>query len=77
MNRNRSMELYMKEHLSLYIFVGVIFLTGVVFGTVMAGALSLEQKQEIMRFIGNFFHRWSKGPWRMSELHSSSHSVCI
>jgi stage II sporulation protein M len=61
MNRNRSMELYMKEHLSLYIFVGVIFLTGVVFGTVMAGALSLEQKQEIMRFIGNFFSSVEQG----------------
>ncbi|NHN28805.1 stage II sporulation protein M [Paenibacillus agricola] len=61
MDRNRSLQLYMKEHLSLYVFVGVIFLTGVVFGTIMAGALSLEQKQEIMRFVGNFFSSVEQG----------------
>jgi stage II sporulation protein M len=55
MNRNRSLQLYVKEHLSLYIYVGVIFITGVVFGAVMAGALSPEQKQEIMRYLSNFF----------------------
>lgn len=55
MTRNRSLEHYMKEHLSLYIFVGVIFVTGVVFGAVMANALSLEQKQEITRYLSNFF----------------------
>jgi stage II sporulation protein M len=61
MNRNRSLQLYMKEHLSLYVFVGVIFLTGVVFGTVMSGALSVEQKQEIMRFVSNFFSSVEQG----------------
>ncbi|MDF2961809.1 MAG: stage sporulation protein [Paenibacillus sp.] len=61
MNRNRSLQLYMKEHLSLYIFVGVIFITGVVFGTVMVNALSLEQKQEIMRYLGNFFSSVEQG----------------
>ncbi|MED4604261.1 stage II sporulation protein M [Paenibacillus validus] len=55
MTRNRSLEHYMKEHLSLYIFVGVIFVTGVVFGAVMVNALSLEQKQEITRYLSNFF----------------------
>lgn len=55
MNRNRSLQLYMKEHLSLYVFVGIIFLIGVVFGAVMVNALSLEQKQEISRHLSNFF----------------------
>jgi stage II sporulation protein M len=61
MNRNQALQLYMKEHLSLYIFVGVIFLTGVVFGVVMTSALSLEQKQEIMRYLGNFFSSIEQG----------------
>ena len=51
----------MKEHLSLYIFVGVIFVTGVVFGAVMVNALSLEQKQEITRYLGNFFSIVTQG----------------
>ncbi|CAG7612191.1 Stage II sporulation protein M [Paenibacillus solanacearum] len=59
--RNRTLEQYMKEHLSFYIFVGVIFVTGVVFGAVMVNALSLEQKQEITRYLGNFFARVQQG----------------
>lgn len=51
----------MKEHLSLYIFVGVIFVTGVVFGAVMVNALSLEQKQEITRYLGSFFSSVNQG----------------
>jgi stage II sporulation protein M len=55
MAHNRSLEQYWKEHLALYVFIGVIFVTGVVFGAVMVGALSLEQKQEITRYLSNFF----------------------
>jgi len=61
MNRNRSLHMYMQDHLSLYIFVGIIFITGVVFGAVMVNALSLEQKQEIMRYLGNFFSSVEQG----------------
>ncbi|UUZ94347.1 stage II sporulation protein M [Paenibacillus sp. P25] len=61
MVRNRTLEQYMKEHLSYYIFVGVIFVTGVIFGAVMVGALSLEQKQEITRYLGNFFSSVEQG----------------
>lgn len=61
MNRNPSLQQYMKESLSLYLFVSVIFITGVVFGAVMVNALSLEQKQEIMRYLGNFFASVDQG----------------
>ncbi|WP_028548750.1 stage II sporulation protein M [Paenibacillus sp. UNC451MF] len=61
MNRNRSLQVYMKEHLSLYVFVGIIFVIGVVFGTVMVNALSLEQKQEIMRYLSHFFSTVDQG----------------
>ncbi|MCP1307193.1 stage II sporulation protein M [Paenibacillus tyrfis] len=55
MMRNRTLEQYMKEHLSFYLFVSVVFVTGVVFGAVMVNALSLEQKQELSRYLGSFF----------------------
>ncbi|MCS7461596.1 stage II sporulation protein M [Paenibacillus doosanensis] len=61
MNRNRSLQLYIKEHLSLYVFVGIIFIIGVVFGAVMVNALSLEQKQEMMRYLSNFFSSVEQG----------------
>jgi len=54
-NKNVAMTLYLKDHLSLYIFVSVIIVTGVIFGAVMVNALSLDQKQEITRYLGNFF----------------------
>jgi stage II sporulation protein M len=49
------MQLYLKEHLSLYVFVSVILVTGIIFGAVMVNALTLEQKQELTRHLGNFF----------------------
>ncbi|TVY11534.1 stage II sporulation protein M [Paenibacillus cremeus] len=61
MLRNRSVEQYLKEHMSFYIFVGVIFVTGVVFGAVMVNALSVEQKEEIMRYLSNFFSTVQSG----------------
>lgn len=51
---NQAMQAYMKDHLSLYVFIGVLFVTGVVFGAVIVNALTLEQNQELSRHLGNF-----------------------
>jgi stage II sporulation protein M len=45
----------MREHMPLYVYVAVLFITGVVFGVVIVQALTLEQKQELSRHLGNFF----------------------
>ena len=47
---------YMKEHLSLYIFVSVLFLMGVIFGALLVNALTLEQKQDMLRYLHSFFN---------------------
>jgi stage II sporulation protein M len=52
---SRTMRAYMKEHMPLYVYVTVLFTTGVVFGVVIIQALTLEQKQELSRHLGNFF----------------------
>jgi stage II sporulation protein M len=49
------MRSYMKEHMPLYVYVAVLFITGVVFGVIIVQALTLEQKQELSRHLGNFF----------------------
>lgn len=54
--RHSAMSPFLKEHLSLYVFVFVLFVTGVVFGAVMTRALTLEQKQELARYLNSFFH---------------------
>lgn len=60
----------------LYIFVGVLFLMGVVFGALMVNALTLEQQQDLTRFLGNFFVSVNEGEgftplpyWEVAGLH--------
>ena len=43
-----------KDQTMLYVFVGVLFLVGVLFGALMVNALSLEQQQEIARYLNHF-----------------------
>lgn len=50
-----NMRTHLRDHLSLYVFVSMLFITGVVFGAVMVNALTLEQKQELARHLGNYF----------------------
>ncbi|MDU4695159.1 MULTISPECIES: stage II sporulation protein M [Paenibacillus] len=45
----------LKDQTPLYIFVSVLFLMGVVFGALMVNALTLEQQQDISRYLGDFF----------------------
>jgi stage II sporulation protein M len=61
MNGNQTMKQFMKENVSLYVFVSVLFVIGVVFGAVMVNALSLEQKQEMSRHLGSFFQEVNGG----------------
>ncbi|WP_438448844.1 stage II sporulation protein M [Gorillibacterium sp. sgz5001074] len=50
-----------KEHLPFYLFVFVLFAVGIVFGAVMVGALTLEQKQELARHLHFFIQTVNEG----------------
>jgi len=52
---NGSLRQYMKEHVSLYIFVSVLFVVGAVFGALIVGALTLEQKEDLSQYVGSYF----------------------
>lgn len=52
---SHTMRGYWKVHMPLYVYVAVLFITGVVFGAVIVQALTLEQKQELSRHLENFF----------------------
>ncbi|WP_083180225.1 stage II sporulation protein M [Paenibacillus yonginensis] len=45
----------LKDQTPLYAFVAVLLLMGVVFGALMVNALTLDQQQDISRYLGNFF----------------------
>lgn len=51
----RSSYFTFKGQTSLYVFVAVLFLVGVIFGALMVNALSLEQRQDLEAYLGNFF----------------------
>ncbi|WP_136606265.1 stage II sporulation protein M [Paenibacillus dokdonensis] len=51
----RTFRHTLKEQTVLYIFVAVLFLVGVIFGALMVNALSLEQQQDLGRYLQNFF----------------------
>ena len=51
----RTFRRTLKEQNILYIFVAVLFLVGVIFGALMVNALSLEQQQDLGRYLQNFF----------------------
>ncbi|AQT86187.1 stage II sporulation protein M [Paenibacillus larvae subsp. larvae] len=61
MLKKQTMKLYLKENLTLYVFVSVLFVVGVIFGAVMVNALSLEQKQDMSRHLGSFFQSVNDG----------------
>lgn len=54
-------QLLPREPMSYYMFVVALFLTGVVFGSVMVNALTLDQKEEIARHLGGFFDMVTMG----------------
>lgn len=59
--KQTPMSAYMKDRFPLYLFVFVLFGTGIVFGAVMVGALTLEQKQELSRYLSGFFQTLVQG----------------
>ncbi|MNO20782.1 Stage II sporulation protein M [compost metagenome] len=66
-----------KDQTPVYVFVAVLFLMGVVFGALMVNALTLEQQQDISRYLGNFFISVNEGSgefvtqsyWTVAGLH--------
>lgn len=45
----------LKDQTPYYVFLAVLFLVGVVFGALMVNALSLEQLQDLSRYLKDFF----------------------
>jgi stage II sporulation protein M len=59
MNRKRdwsqAIQVHMRSQKSLYIFVTVLFLMGVIFGAVIVNTLDLQQKEGLLTYLSHFF----------------------
>jgi stage II sporulation protein M len=58
----------LKDQTALYVFVSVLFLMGVIFGALLVNALSLEQQQDLSRYLSNFFTSISQGGTEYEQL---------
>ncbi|ANB56833.1 stage II sporulation protein M [Anoxybacillus sp. B7M1] len=53
--------MHLKEHASIYLFIIVLFLMGVIFGAIVVNSLNFNQKQDLYYYLMQFFGQVSKG----------------
>ncbi|MDQ0157241.1 stage II sporulation protein M [Robertmurraya andreesenii] len=47
--------IHFREHSSIYLFVVVLFLMGVIFGAIVVNSLSFSQKEDLFYYLSQFF----------------------
>jgi stage II sporulation protein M len=52
---------HIREYSSIYLFVVVLFLMGVIFGAVIVNSLSFTQKEDLFYYLSQFFGQAAKG----------------
>ncbi|OQP06027.1 stage II sporulation protein M [Geobacillus sp. 46C-IIa] len=55
-----AVAIHLREHASLYVFVIVLFLMGVIFGAIVVNSLGFSQKQDLYYYLTQFFGQVSK-----------------
>ena len=53
--------MHVREHSSIYLFVIVLFLMGVIFGAIVVNSISFSQKEDLYYYLTQFFGQVSKG----------------
>ncbi|PTX50884.1 stage II sporulation protein M [Melghirimyces profundicolus] len=51
----QAFQLHLQNQMPLYLFVGVLFVMGVIFGAVIVNTLSPVQKENLLTYLGHFF----------------------
>jgi stage II sporulation protein M len=52
---------YFREHSSIFLFIIVLFLMGVIFGAIIVNSMSYTQKQDLFYYLSQFFGEVSNG----------------
>ncbi|MCM3215472.1 stage II sporulation protein M [Niallia taxi] len=52
---------HFREHSSIYLFIAVLFLMGVIFGAIVVNSLTLSQKEDLFYYLSQFFSQISNG----------------
>ncbi|GAF12082.1 LOW QUALITY PROTEIN: stage II sporulation protein M [Bacillus sp. JCM 19045] len=65
------------DYKSIYLFVCILFLMGVIFGAILVNSLSLTQRHDLFMYLSQFFHEMKMGYIETSPgelfLHSFTH----
>jgi len=59
--RSPMQQSLMKDQLTLYVFVSVLFVVGVVFGVLLVGALTFDQQQNLAGDVQQLVQRIQEG----------------
>ncbi|MFD1850552.1 stage II sporulation protein M [Oceanobacillus bengalensis] len=61
-NRNKSfVENHIKEHATIYLFMVILFLTGIIFGAIIVNSMNFIQRQELFFYLERFFKQIVEG----------------
>jgi stage II sporulation protein M len=52
---------YFREHSSIFLFIVILFLMGVIFGAIVVNSMSITQKQDLFYYLSQFFGQISNG----------------
>jgi stage II sporulation protein M len=55
------MKQHLKEHSSIYLFVFVLFLMGVIFGAIIVNSMNISQKEDLYYYLNRFFGQVAEG----------------
>lgn len=79
-----AIAVHWREHASLYVFVIVLFLMGVIFGAIVVNSLGFSQKQDLYYYLAQFFGQVSKDNvasahdmFRQSYMHNVKYMVLM
>jgi stage II sporulation protein M len=54
-------KLHFREHSSIYLFVSILFMMGIIFGAIVVNSLSVNQKQDLFLYLSRFFGQVLQG----------------
>ncbi|AIC94172.1 MULTISPECIES: stage II sporulation protein M [Shouchella] len=52
---------HMKQRKSVYLFVSILFLMGIIFGAFLVNSISLTQRHDLFLHLSQFFHEMNNG----------------
>jgi stage II sporulation protein M len=62
MNNNRTVFIqHIKEYATIYLFMVILFLTGIIFGAIIVNSMNFVQKQDLFFYLERFFHQIVEG----------------